>query len=504
MKKIKRWVLFGMVSALTLFAACTKDLNQYPLNTAYNQNYWQTDKDAKAALAGGYALLRTALFDKSTGNRYATSAFFEYGETPAGTMIGTDQTITAILNSGNFYGPYSEGYADWAPFYKAIAQANHILDRVPKMPEKAFASDPELKAKILGQAYFIRAFAYLYIVRIWGDVPIELKPFEFDGTLNFLARSPMDKVLEQCEADLLEAIKVLDFGYEDANDKAVVGNKGAAYACLADVYMWLKKPDKAVEAADKVIMEGGYSLTDYNDSKAVSDMFDGKSPEGIFEMNVDYAGSESFRADDGASVPNRTLMEPYIKGQTSKPWLTGATVLNTLYKDKAIDKRPSLFFYQFGSISLPVILTKYSNITYRDPGVFKEPYSDSNLSLFRLADMYLLKADAYMALKKPALAKEALDVIRVRAGLAPYSGTEGQLWPAIIAEEYCELVGEGKLWFNLIRSYINGNYDAFENISFSMDAKRKAQLGYFWPVSPNAFVNNNNMKQTEYWKTLVR
>ena len=177
--------------------------------------------------------------------------------------------------------------------------------------------------------------------------------------------------------------------------------------------------------------------------------------------------------------------------------------MTKLYLDKG-DKRPALFWYQFGSISLPVILTKYSNIEYRDPGVFKEPYSNSNLSLFRLADMYLLKADAYMILKNTAQAKEALNVIRTRAGVAPYSGSDAQLWSAILVEEYCELAGEGKLWFNLVRSYINGNYDAFENIPFSMDAQRKAQLGYFWPVSPNAFVNNNNMTQTEYWKTLVR
>ena len=331
MKKIKRWVIFGMLSALTLFSACTKDLNQYPLNTAYNQNYWQTAKDAQAALAGGYALLRSALFDRSTGNRYATSAFFEYGETPSGTVIGTDQTITAILNNGNFYGPYSQGYADWAPFYKAIAQANHILDRVPKMPEKAFTTDPELKEQILAEAYFIRAFTYLYMVRVWGDVPIELKPFEFDGSLEFLARSPMAKVLEQCEKDLLEAIKVLKYGYDDSNDIAVRANKGAAYATLADVYMWMKKPEQAIQAADKVINEGGYSLTDYSDSKAVSDLFDGKSPEGIFEMNVDYASSESFRADDGASVTNRTfngaiLERAYFKTLVNRSYIIDETL----------------------------------------------------------------------------------------------------------------------------------------------------------------------------------
>src|SRR5690606_36311828 len=113
-------------------------------------------------------------------------------------------------------------------------------------------TDEAYKNRLIGEARFLRALNYFYLVRGWGDIPLQ--------HIDLIDRKPTEEVYQFIEEDLLFAIDHLPLKSQYASKDLGRATKGAAQGLLAKVYLYQKKWNEAVNMARAVINSGEYDL----------------------------------------------------------------------------------------------------------------------------------------------------------------------------------------------------------------------------------------------------
>lgn len=469
-----------MLCCLLSLTGCKHIIDLKPANSIYEEAFWKTEADAYAALAGNYALLRTALADQpgSTGPRY-----YLYGDVRARVFADNLDWINLQVHNNVMNGFYLGELNNWALFYKVVAMSNLLIKKISEIDSTQFTTAS--RNKVLGEALFLRAFTYFYMVRLWGDVPLVTAVVDDPTSAdNQVERVGQRLVLNQCIADLRQAESLLEFGYRDEKERAVRANKGSLFALLAHIYMWTGDVEQAELATSEVIDNGGYKLID---TAAYSSLYKGKSQEGIFELNMSAADNEAYSAK---GIAAKTLRTPYNNLNTPV-WWVNINLVNNLYPVKSTDKRRQRFF-DFLNTDKPIV-KKYANIVYTNQNSLSGVLYESNMIIFRLADIMLLKAEALSKQGKTFEARELLNSIKRRAGLADYTGADKDLYKEIIMERMRELFCEGHTFFDLVRSKLLPEFNLkIPTVDFNNG-------GWLLPVDPVLFNRNFKMVQNAYW-----
>lgn len=497
-------LIFGFFS---LFG-CTDMLDQEPLGLATPQNFWVSQANVESALAGDYALLKEALTRDSN--------FLLWGEFTGMTFMDSQFWIVDYIEgSGNYVLAYRDDSRNWKGFYRSANWALSIEKHVSEMPDSAFRSKAE-KNRLIGEAAFIRSLSYFYLARIWGDAPIVDEVIESSDQLikdGYIVTKPREnelKVLDFSLAAANKAISLLEYSSPGAPKWAITANKASAETLKTHITLWYASRDQgnptmlaqALASANSVIGNSHASLIDYVNEgvDGFNDMCIGQSKTGLFEINISSAMNESYRVDGGdQTMTGLTLTDPFFLNPNSlAPIISddfyGKDMMNS-NPDRDNDKRKELFFSDFDSNEQSSLL-KYSQAT-RD-GQSSDPYarfSESNILIFRLADVYLLRAEANMKLGNTAAAVSDLNMIRSKANVPDYTGPTDitSLTKAIFDERAIEFVGEGQAGFDRIRM----NY--YAGVSW-MNPGRISHQGCFWPVAPAIISINPAIIQTDYWK----
>ncbi|SHL21363.1 Starch-binding associating with outer membrane [Chitinophaga jiangningensis] len=318
----------------------------------------------------------------------------------------------------------------WAYSYAPLAQANAMLEGVTKSTTLSTG----LKNQLMGEIKFWRAFLLFQQVNIWGDVPM---PLTDDPVGNAsLARTPAADVWKQVEKDLTEAQALLTDTYPSTLRSRV--NKQTVNALLARVYLYTKQWQLAETTADAVIKSGIYSL-----NKDLNTIFSNTSNEiiwqiatlnglSVFTTNTDAKGG-SFAATPGvvpALTATDTLYNSMEAGDLRKAnWITPTVIGGTNYK----------------------VVTKYKLRVLPTGATTGNEYN----VVLRLAEQYLIRAEARAQLANLGGAIADVDTIRSRAGLSMLDNNISQtnLLLAIENERKAELFGEwGARWFDLKRT----------------------------------------------------
>lgn len=497
-------LIFGFFS---LFG-CTDMLDQEPLGLATPQNFWVSQANVESALAGDYALLKEALTRDSN--------FLLWGEFTGMTFMDSQFWIVDYIEgSGNYVLAYRDDSRNWKGFYRSANWALSIEKHVSEMPDSAFRSKAE-KNRLIGEAAFIRSLSYFYLARIWGDAPIVDEVIESSDQLikdGYIVTKPREnelKVLDFSLAAANKAISLLEYSSPGAPKWAITANKASAEALKAHITLWYASRDQgnpamlaqALASANSVIGNSHASLIDYVNEgvDGFNDMCVGQSKTGLFEINISSAMNESYRVDGGdQTMTGLTLTDPFFLNPNSLAPIISDDFygkdMMTSNPDRDNDKRKELFFSDFDSNEQSSLL-KYSQAT-RD-GQSSDPYarfSESNILIFRLADVYLLRAEANMKLGNTAAAVSDLNMIRSKANVPDYTGPTDitSLTKAIFDERAIEFVGEGQAGFDRIRM----NY--YAGVSW-MNPGRISHQGCFWPVAPAIISINPAIIQTDYWK----
>jgi len=280
-----------------------------------------------------------------------------------------------------------------------------------------------LKSRLEGEARFVRALAHFYLINLWGDAPLVLGT---DFTLNnIITKSPMDDVYIQIVDDLSFAKSVLPADFSWSNGERVRLNKFAAEAMLARVYLFTGRwPEAAAEAT------GLIESTLFQLEPSLDDVFKKNSRETILQLWTDQRPNEllTFYADEFGGPLNGALSEGFVSGFEAG--------------DQRLVKWVELL--TFGGQPI------YRPLKYRSLSLPSEEYS----AVLRLAEQFLIRAEARAKQGDLSGGEADLNVIRQRAGLAEVSGlTSTELLQAILLERRSELFTEwGHRWLDLKRT----------------------------------------------------
>ena len=307
---------------------------------------------------------------------------------------------------------------------------------------------PLAKIELAGEAKFLRALCYFYLTNLFGDVPLVLSD-DFNQTV-LLAKTPKAGIYQQMVTDLLDAESTLPADFSQSGGQPIRANKWAAAALLARVYLYLSNWTGADSAAGVVINSGQFSLVplplvpsdgfpSYPPSD--SDVFQANNQEAILQLQSS-AQMNPYTAGDGI------FFNPYSPGAPPQIWLTpqllNAFEPNDLRRLNWLDSSnvwfsPSAVYYPY----------KYKIYTGNAGGPILE-----NCTLLRLAEQYLIRAEAEANLKQLGAAIADLNAIRARAGLDSLPASLGQdsVLAKVQQENRIEFFGElGHRWFDLKR-----------------------------------------------------
>ncbi|MDR2270133.1 MAG: RagB/SusD family nutrient uptake outer membrane protein [Sphingobacterium sp.] len=481
--KTKR-ILYGAMVFLGLLSgtACSDKLD-VDLKAAINANsMWKDESDAQAAVTGAYVRMR---------NTFSTGYIFwgEYRTGYWGAGLETNATYsTAFLNQLNS----THGNANWNSLYTTINDCNLILKHVPEI---SFAV-VEKKNEYLAQAYFMRAFCYYWIGRIWGDAPVLTAGFESASQDDlYPSRQPVQAVFQLVKEDLDRAEELMP----TAATKAQYGNLDAIRLLKTDYYLWMAKQQNggaaalnmAKQSVDKVLT-GTHTLM-----QKFADIFATElNPEVIFcwRMTQDeFTGG--YPADFLVPIQYVTpgLVENPIKVGSHQQWIFLTNNYKAFLTENPADTRTK--------VSFDTAFDKDKNLTfqwinkYAGKWVNATRIFDADLVVYRYADALLFSAEIENALGNGQLAVQQLNKIAKRA-----YGTDNfyaiglptnAINIAILTERKKEFVAEGKLWWDLIRLGV-----VFNEVESLKNQQSKKNI-LLWPVHDSSINTNPNIKQTE-------
>lgn len=344
----------------------------------------------------------------------------------------------------------------WANLYGMVNSANVMIDKLPGSPIA-----PAVQTRYVQAAKFLRALGYFHLVRLFGEIPLIEKPIDDFNAAIKMPKSSIKDVYDLILSDLAEAEKL-----PARWDPAGRPTGGAAKALLAKVYITMagfpvKDQAKWALAATKAkeVIDGyGYSLL-----PVVSDLWlikNKNSNEHIF----------SVQNNSGDAVRSMLTVQarPREGLGSESGWGTYFTTKRTMALFDDADNRKAASFLT------EVILSTGKKITYQDAGWWKNtPHmkkfydsnrtnflernrrTDMNFPIFRLAEMYLIHAEATNEVSGPDGAYASVNKLRERAyGNSAHnlSGlTKEQFREAIKKEWTYETVHEGKRRYNLVR-----------------------------------------------------
>lgn len=345
------------------------------------------------------------------------------------------------------------GVGPWTKAYKYIYQANAIIEGL----RNSGSIDPAIAQQLTGESKFLRAFWLFYLINLYSDVPLVTTT---DYTKNgSIARSSQAIVYQQIVTDLKDAQSLLNANYVDASDTVITNErvrptKGAATALLARVYLYTQKYDSSETQASSVINNSGlYTLcTNLTTAMGQNYVFQKNSTEAIWQLQTsEPAGWDT---PDGKffillSAPaNGSGNSATISPQLLNSFETGDRRMAQWVGLYTRTGTPPVNYY------FPYKYHSYNNSSTSISSVLEY------VMVLRLAEQYVIRAEARAQQGNLSGALNDLNIIRNRAGLAslPNTFTQAQVLAAVMQERRAELFCEwGHRWFDLKRT---GTIDA--------------------------------------------
>jgi hypothetical protein len=439
-----------------------------PISSVTATQVFSTDATATSAMLGIYSYMSTegpswsnfytALYPARSADELTDETSGNESQDPYLSNTLTPELVSQDV-SANF----------WAPLYYDIYNANAIIAGV----QASTGMSASVKVELMGEAKFIRAFCYFYLTNIFGDVPLDLD-INFNNTV-LLAKTPQAGIYKQIIADLTDAENSLPPDFSLSGGLPIRANKWAAMALMARVDLYQGQWSSADSAATAVINSGLFRLV------ALDSVFLANSAESILQLQTSNAlspyatfeGSNFIPFAGGWSGPN-----PPTYWLTSQ--LLGAFEANDNRRTEWVDSNNSAGTYLYYPYKYQSISATPTTIT-------------ENYTLLRIAEQYLIRAEACAQPNSSNLVQAIADVdtIRSRAGLAPTTATtQPDVLAAIQHEKRIEFFAEwGHRWFDLKRWGLA--IDTLGNIPY----KEINSTQLFYPIPMNEIQTDPNLVQ---------
>lgn len=465
MKTIIKIPPITVLTCLSVFLISCEKLVEVdvPDHKIVSETVFSDDQTAMAAMTGIYNQMFTASFSSGGGRSITLLSGLSSDNfkvtTSSPEYLEFHQNEILIANTYN--------QALWSSMYNIIYMANSVLEGV----SNSDSLSENVHDRLLGEAKFIRGFSYFYLVNLYGSIPLLLNT---DYRINSVAgRDDPDQIYAQVVLDLSDAIDLL--GNEYRNGERTQVNKFVAKALLSRVYLYMGNWEQANVLSSELIAQ-----TDtYGILEDLDQVFLANSREAIWQISPIGRGNSLIHTEEG-----NTFIKTTSKNTTTsladgfmESWDSG-------------DKR---FINWIGSYNS-------SNEIYYYPFKYKIQYDNSGTNIreysmvLRLAEQYLIRAEANLKSGNLTAAITDLDVLRYRAGLPLLAVTNPDLSPEgvmdiIMQERRRELFAEwGHRWLDLKRNSIATT--VLENIKDNW--KPSAVL---YPIPEDERLKNPNLGQ---------
>ena len=448
-------ILF-LLSLLTCLVCCRKLAEvKTPDHLVLSDVTFGSDATALSALTGIYSEMA------ATANTFMNSATTLYGGLAAdeltyytpGTRDEFSKNEISLLNHGTIETLF------WNQAYRYIYTANSCMEGAAKSPNLSQAT----RHLIEGEAKFIRAFSYFYLVNYFGGVPL-VTTTDYRSNAG-LKRASVDDVYTRIVQDLSDAEQKLSGSYPTG--ERIRPNRWAASALLARVLLYQGKWVEAERKATDVISQPVYNL-----SPSLNSVFLKNSVEAIWQLQ---SVNPVLNTQEGIAIipATPTALPTYL-------------ITPSLYQSfEAGDARKASW----------IASRTYLNQTIYYPAKYKvggsnDPQTEYYLVL-RLAEQYLIRAEARAQLAALSGALADLNKVRTRAGLPDYSSNVvGDLLTAIEKERRSELFAEwSHRWLDLKRT---GRADA---VLAPLKGSTWQPTDVLWPLPENQLRLNSNLTQ---------
>jgi len=525
---MKKIILLSLSFIVILAGSCKKQLDVDSTRVVNEVHYWNSLEDARAAIMGVYGLTRAALAENN--------GHWIYGDVRMGNFVSPNrQDLQAVVkNDLNASYPVLNQLENWRRFYAIINSANIFLERIKEVKaQDARYTENNMNVDV-AQVRFLRAFAYFYMVRIWGDVPFITS--SRDGTFENRPRTDQNAILEFVQSEMEASALVLPYLYssgdvQQAGDyygqssgrwSGALATKLTAYAMLSHVAAWQGKYADVVRYSRIVLTDFGKSGLSYITTDVLC------SAQGIFYTNGATGGNNNqlfgfgfvYSYQDASFTGNLeslALAAPVVNKNVPDIYVPKDSILS-IFKETNdgrfnIDSTGATHGYNNKDMYFTNFLGRYP--IFNKVKVILSGENDPSFRLYsstilltRLEDVTLLRAEAYAVLGETALAVNDLNTIRQRrynvdqVGLVNSSATDyvaysqakhGVVLEAIFKERQKEFMGEGDHFYDRVRyEKIKQNNPQFMQLINSG--------GIYWPISRDILAQNPLLTQNSYWK----
>jgi hypothetical protein len=461
--------------------ACEELLEEKIYGQITDDKFWQTEQDAVSAIKAAYG---------SLGGDWEGFTLWQFVVEDMGTDIGTGGYF-GTLDYTTYTGwsgttPDFVDWGIWPSFWRTINHANAVLDNVPGMD-----IDEDVKERVTGEAYALRAMIYFYLVNWFGGVP------EITTTLETpieIPRQTVESNYALIESDLKNAIDLLP-------DKSTLISMGetdygrvtnhAARGLLARAYLQQEKWSECAAICQEIISSGEYSLEpDYLDIFSLAN--EGFNNKEVIWAIPFIAGTSPFV--DACVLQVYLWRAPEIPDYNSYyDWAGNIRVTSSFFSTfESNDLRKAGMFSSTDGTPDPIMLLKFP----ADPAT--EGFSSgTDYPLLRLADVLLMRAEALANLGDLGSSVIEINKVRERAGLPALNAanyTSQALLKHIHSERRWELYFEGHAKRDMIRM----DYDNMIGYITSKSADWEvvgAERYLLLPLPSSALASNPGLKQ---------
>ena len=493
---------------LTIFSSCSDELDKVNPNEVTNQSFWQNEKDAVKGINACYSTLHRGGFSRWQPMLYDLRSDVGVSYSPWSDLANA---MNNFIQPDSNFGPMVDVYFD---NYVGINRANAVLANVP-----AITMDSNLKARVLGEAYFFRGMHYYHLASLWGNVVLQLKP---SAPTDLPTTSTEAQVWAQVVKDLTEAVASLPKSYADPKDQGRI-TKGGANALLAKAYMQLGDYEAAKKALDYLVVGDGASaynlVSNYADNFKITSEF---NVESVIEWS--YIENPTEGTDNDVQTANHNYGTSI--GQFYAPpgvgfsdaealrWVVDEFEIEKTVSNQRDPRLPATFLYNFTNEAGPAatmvygetFLQRYGNnkrVSFRKflhdhARNFEGFRGINNYRFIRYADVLLMYAECLNATGKTSDAYQYVNRVRSRAGLAPVAAdkTQQAFLTQIKHERLLELSGEGHRFNDLKRWGDLGPTLSSKDAGFNNFVKGKHEL---LPIPQRDLDINPNMLQNPNW-----
>ncbi len=410
-------ILLSVLLSLGFFISCEKFLEVQPTDALVGENAIYDAKTARALINSGYSNL------KNYSINYGLNLAVLPGDN---VFFGGSQSQNIELDNLAFTVTNSAIVGAYAANYSMINIVNWAISEIPKINDLNFNEGEQ--QKLIGEAHFIRAFAYFNLVKSWGGVQLQLTPTKDLSSLGSIPRSSEADTYKQIFEDLKKAEELLPADDSQTRNRI---QKTIVKAFRAKVALYAKNFELAESEAKSVIEASKYSLV-----KPYQRFFEVPflSQESVFELS----------ATSNNPGTNNLVWFPASGTPRGSYELRPTNEIITLLNDPSIGGNRNVLLAKRGT-------NVFVNLYHTTAPNTNPAY------IIRLSDLYLISAEAKVRKNNPNLLSAVSDLNAVRsradASLYPTTGIDSTaLLKAIWNERRIEFAFEADRWYDLVRT----------------------------------------------------